>query len=310
MLTHAKAQFEKRPHRLRRRRPRPRRPRGIASRSRHPTRRADSPEDEYSAPRAPPPQPRARRRHPSRRRSTLADGAEVHARPRRRHDRGDHLVHEHLEPVGHARGRPARPQRRARRASRPSRGSRPRSRPGSKVVTDYYEKAGLDQRPRGPRLLHRRLRLHDLHRQLRSAHRGGLGRGQRERPRRHRGALGQPQLRGPHQPRREDELPREPAAGHRLRAGRLDELRLRDRRRSARTRTATTSSSRTSGPTPAEVQATIDSSINTEHVHARSTRASSTGDERWRTLPTPDRRRLRVGRRSRPTCASPRTSTA
>ncbi len=35
-----------------------------------------------------------------------------------------------------------------------------------------------------------------------------LRRRQRERPRRRRGALGQPQLRGSHQPRREDELPR------------------------------------------------------------------------------------------------------
>ena len=36
------------------------------------------------------------------------------------------------------------------------------------------------------------------------------------------GALGQPQLRGPHQPRRQDELPRLAAAGGRLRARRVD----------------------------------------------------------------------------------------
>ena len=35
----------------------------------------------------------------------------VQARPRPRRDRRDHVVHEHLEPVGHARRRPARPQR-------------------------------------------------------------------------------------------------------------------------------------------------------------------------------------------------------
>ena len=40
-------------------------------------------------------------------------------------------------------------------------------------------------------------------------------------------------------------------------------------------------------PDSAEVQATIDSSINKEHVRHTSTPASSTGDERWRTLPTP-----------------------
>ena len=36
----------------------------------------------------------------------------VRAGPRRRRHRRDHLVHEHVQPVGHARGRAARPQRR------------------------------------------------------------------------------------------------------------------------------------------------------------------------------------------------------
>ena len=76
--------------------------------------------------------------------------------------------------------------------------------------------------PRQARLQPRRLRLHDLHRQLRSAHPRGQRRRQRERPRGRLGAVGQPQLRGPDQPRREDELPRVPAAGGRLRARRLD----------------------------------------------------------------------------------------
>ena len=66
--------------------------------------------------------------------------------------------------------------------------------PGSQVVTDYYEKAG-----------------------------------QRRGPRRSLGALGQPQLRGAHQPRRQDELPGLPAAGHRLRPGRDHGHRLRHR---------------------------------------------------------------------------------
>ena len=52
-----------------------------------------------------------------------------------------------------------------------------------------------------------RLRLHHLHRQLRAAARGDLGRGQRGRPRRGLGAVRQPQLRGPDQPGRQDELP-------------------------------------------------------------------------------------------------------
>ena len=38
--------------------------------------------------------------------------------------------------------------------------------PGSKVVTEYYDHAGLTPVPRGARLPHGGLRLHDLHRQL------------------------------------------------------------------------------------------------------------------------------------------------
>ena len=38
--------------------------------------------------------------------------------------------------------------------------------PGSKVVTDYYEAAGVHGASREARLPHRRLRLHDVHRQL------------------------------------------------------------------------------------------------------------------------------------------------
>ncbi len=46
----------------------------------------------------------------------------VRARPRRRGDRLDHLVHQHLEPVGDARRRAAGPQRRREGPDRPSRG--------------------------------------------------------------------------------------------------------------------------------------------------------------------------------------------
>ena len=84
-------------------------------------------------------------------------------------------------------------------------------------------------RPRGAGLPPRRLRLHDLHRQLRPAAGGDLGGGRGGRPRRGLGALRQPQLRGPHQPRREDELPGLAAAGGGLRAGRDDGRRPRQR---------------------------------------------------------------------------------
>ena len=109
--------------------------------------------------------------------------------------------------------------------------------------------------PREARLQPGRLRLHHLHRQLRPAARGDLGRGQRGRPRRRLGAVGQPQLRGPDQPRRQDELPGLAAAGRRLRAGRLDGRRP---RRPSRSGTGHRRQRRlpaaTSGRPPQEVQ--------------------------------------------------------
>ena len=54
-----------------------------------------------------------------------------------------------------------------------------------------------------------------------------------------------------------------------------------------RTPTATTSTSRTSGRIAAEVQKTIDSSISTE-MFTKEYGAVFDGDERWRSLPTPD----------------------
>ena len=47
---------------------------------------------------------------------TMEDGTVDDARPRPRRDRGDHVVHEHVEPVGDGRRRPARAQGGARRA--------------------------------------------------------------------------------------------------------------------------------------------------------------------------------------------------
>ena len=145
----------------------------------------------------------------------------VRARPRRGHHRRDHLVHQHLQPVGDDRRRAAGQEGR-------------REGPAAQAVGQDHAGPGLEGRlgllragrpdavPRQARLQPRRLRLHDLHRQLRPADpRGQPGR-QRQRPRRRLGAVGQPQLRGPDQPRRQDELPRVAAAGRRLRAGRLD----------------------------------------------------------------------------------------
>ena len=74
---------------------------------------------------------------------TLDDGTRPRDRPRRGRDRRDHLLHQHLQPLGHARRGAAGQEGRRDAACRASRGSRPRWRPGSKVVTDYYERAGL-----------------------------------------------------------------------------------------------------------------------------------------------------------------------
>ena len=51
--------------------------------------------------------------------------------------------------------------------------------PGSKVVMEYYARGRTDRAARGARLPPRRLRLHDVHRQLRAAAGRGLRRGQR-----------------------------------------------------------------------------------------------------------------------------------
>ena len=155
----------------------------------------------------------ARRRHGDR------------ARPRPRRHRRDHVVHEHLEPVGHARRRPARPQRASRRASRASRGSRRRwrrarwsspSTTSARASTEPLEELGFHLVGYGcttcignsgplPEEISEAVNEDDL------AVVSVLSR--------------QPQLRGAHQPRREDELPRVAAARRRLRARRDDGLR-------------------------------------------------------------------------------------
>ena len=159
---------------------------------------------------------------------TLEDGTELRARPRPRRDRRDHQLHQHLQPERDGRRRPARPQR-----------GRARARP--QALGEDLAGAGLDRGHRLPRARRPdrvprrapvqpgRLRLHHLHRQLRAAGGGDLGGDRREGPGGLRGALRQPQLRGPDQPGREGQLPGQPAAGRRLRAGRADGHRPRHR---------------------------------------------------------------------------------
>ena len=114
--------------------------------------------------------------------------------------------------------------------------------PGSKVVSDYYERAELT-----PYLDKLGFNLVGYGCTTCIGNSGPLipevsDAVNDERPRGRLGAVGQPQLRGPDQPGREDELPRVPAAGRRLRAGRLDGRRPVQRPAGPGRRTATTSS--------------------------------------------------------------------
>ena len=112
--------------------------------------------------------------------------------------------------------------------------------------------------PRRARLQHRRLRLHDLHRQLRPAARRGRARRSR------RGDLvvaavlsGNRNFEGRVNPRREGELPRQPAARRRVRDRRHGRHRPGRTSRSARARTASPSILKDIWPTQQEIADTI-----------------------------------------------------
>ena len=170
---------------------------------------------------------------------------------------------------------------------------------------EYYERARPDRAARGARLPPRRLRLHDVHRQLRAAAGGDLRRRQRRGPRGRLRAERQPQLRGPHQPRREDELPRVAAA-------RASPTRSRGRW------TSTCSTSR-SGRTPTASDVYLkDIWPSRRGGRARRSRRPCRSDMFTQVLRRGLRGRralelargargrpLRLGRTTRPTCASP-----
>ncbi len=84
------------------------------------------------------------------------------------------------------------------------------------------EQSGSHERSGSRGLLYGRLRLHDLHRQLRAAQAGNLGRYTRGGYDHRLRALGQPQFRRPRPPGSEDELPRLPSVGGRVCTGRFD----------------------------------------------------------------------------------------
>ena len=103
--------------------------------------------------------------------------------------------------------------------------------PGSKVVTEYLRALGPAARPRGARLPRRRLRLHDLHRQLRARCPSRVVEGDRRAASLVAAAVlsGNRNFEGRVNPRREGQLPGLAAAGRRLRARRHDGHRPRER---------------------------------------------------------------------------------
>ena len=169
-----------------------------------------------------PRRPRSRTQRGARRR----DGRDA-ARGRRRRRR-DHVVHEHLEPLGVGRGRPGRQARRRTRTQREALGEDV-ARPGQSRRHGLPRAGRPREAPRRAGLLPRGLRVHDVHRQHRSAAGRGLRSRQRARPLGRVGAVGQPQLRGSHPPRRQAELPRQSAARRGLRPRRDDGDRPRQR---------------------------------------------------------------------------------
>ena len=209
-------------------------------------------------------------RHARRRRATVTtDKGTFDARPRRGRDRRDHELHEHVEPVGAARRRPAREEGGREGPARRKPWVKTSLAPGSQVVTDYLTEAGL------------MAELEKLGFYLAGygcttcignsgpVARRDRGRGQGRQPRRRVGAVGQPQLRGPRQPGRARELPRVAAARRRVRARRHDEHRSRRPSRSAPARDGKPVFLKDVWPSPAEVAEAMRTAIKQEqYQHA------------------------------------------
>ena len=107
-------------------------------------------------------------------------GPQFRSRPWRRRDRGDHLLHQHLEPERADRRRPAGPQRRRQGPEGSALGQdlAGAGQPGGRGVSLQFRPAA---RTRQGRLQPGRLRLHHLHRQFRSAAGGDFEVDQRQR---------------------------------------------------------------------------------------------------------------------------------
>ena len=105
-------------------------------------------------------------------------------------DRLHHQLHQHVQPVGHGRRRRCSPRRPSSAGlTTQAVGQDHASRPARRSSRTTTTQAGLTPYLEQARLQPRRLRLHDLHRQLRPAARDGQRGDQRQRPGGRRGAL-------------------------------------------------------------------------------------------------------------------------
>ncbi len=134
-------------------------------------------------------------------------------------DRRHHELHKHLQSNRHGRGRSPGSQRCSPRPDGPSHGQ---DEPGAGLARGHRvpARSRFDGPPREARVRPGRLRLHDLHRQQRTARCADRGRDRGERSRGRGRALGQPQLRRPHPPAGASQLPRIAPAGRGLCPGR------------------------------------------------------------------------------------------
>ena len=153
-------------------------------------------------------------------------------------------------------------------------------------------RGGPARAARRARVQPRRLRLHDLHRQQRSAARAGVVDRQGQEPRRRVGAVGQSQLRGTHPVAGARQLPGVAAAGRRLRARRQDADRSDQRAARHRHGRPAGASCATSGRREREIQETMLASVQREMFQRAVRATSSTATHRWQSLAVPQGERF------------------
>ncbi len=228
-------------------------------------------------------------------------GREVRPRPRRRGDRRDHLLHQHLQPQRDDRGRAAGAQR-GRQGPDVKPWVKTSLAPGSQVVTTISTRPEL-QKP----LDKLGFKLVGYGCTTCIGNSGPLPPAisttiNKHNARRRGGAVGQPQLRGPGQPRRARQLSGLAAAGGRLCAGRLAADRSRPRSRSATTRRASRSILRDIWPTTEEIAGDRRQASSRRRCSRSNTARCSTATRNWRKVEGRRRPDLCLGHAARPMC--------